>query len=172
MKEIIVKAIVQFIMNNYELECVYDNGLSLTFSGEVTAGEGDDDDTYSFSVKIEEYPVDGQIETPFNSGYKFLYKEAETAKKALDTMKCPTVIQGGLYQQTTLVGSEVEDWEDLDDLSICECYFYVHFSDSADVSLTLPADMRCNGDSPSYVKPGDIWEISINKQGGAVCLRT
>lgn len=74
-------------------------------------------------------------------------------------------IQG--YTSVTII-----EPEDLDDLSIWECYFYVHFSDSADVSLTLPADMRCNGDSPSYVKPGDIWEISINKQGGAVCLRT
>lgn len=120
----------QLAYDNYELECVYDNGLSLTFSGEVTAGEGDDDDTYSFSVKIEEYPVDGQIETPFNSGYKFLYKEAETAKKALDTMKCPTVIQGGLYQQTTLVGSEVEDWEDLDDLSDSSVQIEVYFDNN------------------------------------------
>lgn len=62
--------------------------------------------------------------------------------------------------------------EDLDNLSIWECYFYIHFSNSKGVSLKLPSDMRCNGDSPTYVKPGDIWEISINKQGGAVCLRT
>jgi hypothetical protein len=59
----------------------------------------------------------------------------------------------------------------LDNLPIWDCYFYVHFTDSKNVSLTLPADMRCNGDSPNYVKPNDIWEISLNKQGGAVCLR-
>lgn len=59
----------------------------------------------------------------------------------------------------------------LDNIPIWECYFYVHFNDSKNVSLELPDGMRRNGDDPSYVKPNDVWEVSINKQGGAVCLR-
>ena len=61
---------------------------------------------------------------------------------------------------------------DIDGLAIWECHFYIHFSDAKKVTLTLPEGMRCNGDGPNYVKSGDVWEISINKQGGAVCLRT
>lgn len=116
---------------NYELECVYDNGLSLTFTGEVTSGEGDETTTYAYSVEIDTYPVAGQVEPPFNSGYKFFYKESETAKEVLDNMKCPKNIQGGLYQQTTLVGSEVEDWEDLDDLTDTSVQMEIYF-DSED----------------------------------------
>jgi hypothetical protein len=116
---------------NYELECVYDNGLSLTFSGEVTSEEGAQTTTYSYSVDIDSYPVSGQVEPPFNSGYKFFYKETETAKKVLNNMKCPQNIQGGLYQQTTLVGSEVEDWEDLDDLTDTSVQMEIYF-DSED----------------------------------------
>lgn len=61
---------------------------------------------------------------------------------------------------------------ELDSLSIWECYLYIHFSESDAVSLTLPSGIRRNGDDPVYVEPNDVWEISINKQGGAVCLRT
>lgn len=60
---------------------------------------------------------------------------------------------------------------ELDLLKIWECYFYIDFSTAKKVTLTLPADIRVNGDSPSYVKSGDVWEVSLNKHGGAVCLR-
>lgn len=60
---------------------------------------------------------------------------------------------------------------ELDLMQIWECYFYIRFSSAKKVTLTLPAEIRVNGDSPSYVKSGDVWEISLNKHGGAVCLR-
>lgn len=135
--------------DNYELECVYDNGVSLTFSGEVTSGDGEATPTYSYSVKIDSYPVAGQVEVPFNSGYKFFYKESETAKKVLDTMKCPKNIQGGLYQQTTLVGSEVEDWEDLDDLTDTSVQMEIYFDSEDAKDFQMDKDLK---DTTAYEK--------------------
>ena len=60
----------------------------------------------------------------------------------------------------------------LNDLLFWDCYFFIEFAKADKVSLKLPADIRINGDTPNYVKAGDVWEISINKQGGAILLRT
>jgi hypothetical protein len=66
----------------------------------------------------------------------------------------------------------IETPQYLNDQLFWDCYFFIEFADAPKVSLKLPEGMKVNGDTPNYVKPKDVWEISMNKQGGAVCFRT
>lgn len=60
--------------------------------------------------------------------------------------------------------------ESLGELPMWDCYFYIAFRNADAVALHLPENVRITGDRPSYALPGDLWEISINNQGGAVCV--
>lgn len=60
--------------------------------------------------------------------------------------------------------------DSLSKFSVWDCYFYIAFRRADSVALHLPESIRIIGDRPSYALPGDLWEISINNQGGAVCV--
>lgn len=104
---------------NFEIECVYDNSMSITF---LSDGE-------AFEIKMDDFPIEDEVKPPFNAGYKFFYKESETAKKVLDEMQCPTFIQGTLFEQTTLTGGEVHNLHDLGNLTAASAQFEVYFND-------------------------------------------
>lgn len=72
-------------------------------------------------------------------------------------------IDGYRYVNITMPSS-------LHNLELWDCYFYIAFRQADSVALHLPETVRITGDKPSYALPGDLWEISINNHGGAVCM--
>lgn len=75
---------------DFEMECVYDNGLSIS----IYYADG------SYMMSTNDFKIVNAVKLPYNTSMTYFYKEDEMAKTILQNAKCPSEIYAGLVQQS------------------------------------------------------------------------
>ena len=77
-----------------ELECVYDNGRTLTFYYSNEA----------YGTSIATFKLSNAATPPYSTSLSFFFNESTRAKSILDTMTCPNTIESTLLEQKSKSG--------------------------------------------------------------------
>ena len=77
-----------------ELECVYDNGRTLTFYYSNEA----------YGTSIAPFKLSNAATPPYSTSLSFFFNESTRAKSILDTLRCPNTIESTLLEQSSKSG--------------------------------------------------------------------
>lgn len=128
--------------NDIEMECVYDNGKSLT----IYHSNG------SYGIRISEFKLDNALKTPYSTSLSFFLNETNRAKEFLQDIKCPNNIESALIEQTK------EDGEDKTTMQ-----FEVLFI-SEDATKIMNKDVKQNFVAGFKATSGRVVDIDVNEE--------